>query len=87
MLRPVSGNIGLFVVDEAHCISDWGHDFRPDYKRLVNILTYLPANLPVLATTATANDRVVEDISHQLGDDLEIFRGELTRSSLRLQKI
>lgn len=87
VLLPVADNIGLFVVDEAHCISDWGHDFRPDYKRIRNILRLLPENLPVLATTATANDRVVEDISHQLGDTLGIFRGELTRSSIRLQNI
>lgn len=87
VLQPVAGNVGLFVVDEAHCISDWGHDFRPDYKRIVNILRFLPANLAVLATTATANDRVVEDITHQLGDGLRIYRGELTRDSLHLQNI
>ena len=64
----------MFVVDEAHCISDWGHDFRPDYRRITNIIKRLPPNVPVLATTATANQRVVEDISHQLGD-IEILRG------------
>ena len=61
-LTKVAKSIGVFVVDEAHCISDWGHDFRPDYRRIVAILKLLPATVPVLATTATANDRVVEDI-------------------------
>ncbi|MDJ0636343.1 MAG: ATP-dependent DNA helicase RecQ [Xenococcaceae cyanobacterium MO_188.B29] len=86
-LLPLSGNIGLFVVDEAHCISDWGHDFRPDYRRIVRILQALPSNIPVLATTATANNRVVEDIVNQLGSSLKIFRGTLTRNSLQLQNI
>tara|TARA_Y100000741_G_scaffold335987_1_gene294303 strand:+ start:1 stop:1668 length:1668 start_codon:yes stop_codon:yes gene_type:complete len=72
------------VIDEAHCISDWGHDFRPDYRRIVNILRQLPANTPVLGTTATANDRVVEDIQTQLGD-IQIHRGPLIRESLALQ--
>ncbi len=80
-------NIGMFVVDEAHCISDWGHDFRPDYQRIVNIINALPPNIPVLATTATANDRVIEDIQQQLGDNLGISRGTLIRDSLRLQVI
>jgi ATP-dependent DNA helicase RecQ len=74
-------------VDEAHCISDWGHDFRPDYRRIVRLLQALPSNLPVLATTATANDRVVEDIKNQLGENLQISRGKLTRDSLALQNI
>jgi len=65
-LLPIAGRVGLLVVDEAHCISDWGHDFRPDYRRIVRILQALPANMPVLATTATANDRVVEDVQQQL---------------------
>ena len=56
VLMPVASNIGLLVVDEAHCISDWGHDFRPDYRRLVNVLKQMPENMPVLGTTATAND-------------------------------
>ena len=86
-LLPLSGNIGLFVVDEAHCISDWGHDFRPDYRRIVRILQALPSNIPVLATTATANNRVVDDIVNQLGSSLKIFRGTLTRNSLQLQNI
>jgi ATP-dependent DNA helicase RecQ len=87
ILTPISQRIGLFVVDEAHCISDWGHDFRPDYRRIVRILQALPATIPVLATTATANDRVVADIQRQLGDSLKIVRGKLTRDSLQLQNI
>lgn len=84
LFRP---GIGLFVVDEAHCISDWGHDFRPDYRRIVRVVRQLPANVPVLATTATANDRVVADVSAQLGPGLEVLRGPLARRSLRLQSI
>ncbi len=87
ILLPISARIGLFVVDEAHCISDWGHDFRPDYRRIVRILQALPSNIPVLATTATANNRVVNDIKTQLGQNLQINRGELTRKSLQLQNI
>ena len=86
-LLPISNRVGLFVVDEAHCISDWGHDFRPDYQRIVRILRALPHNIPVLATTATANDRVVRDILQQLGPNLEVQRGPLTRASLSLQNI
>jgi ATP-dependent DNA helicase RecQ len=87
ILLPISQKIGLFVVDEAHCISDWGHDFRPDYRRIVRILQALPKNIPALATTATANNRVVNDIIAQLGSDIQIIRGNLTRKSLRLQNI
>lgn len=79
--------LGLFVVDEAHCISDWGHDFRPDYRRIARLLQTLPANVPTLATTATANNRVVADIQDQLGSQLQVIRGPLVRSSLRLQNI
>lgn len=79
--------LGLFVVDEAHCISDWGHDFRPDYRRITRLIQALPKNVPVLATTATANNRVVNDIKLQLGETLTIVRGSLVRSSLRLQNI
>jgi ATP-dependent DNA helicase RecQ len=86
-LLPIAARIGLFVVDEAHCISDWGHDFRPDYRRIVRILRALPANVPVLATTATANDRVVTDLVEQLGPNLTAMRGPLTRESLKLQNI
>lgn len=84
VLQPIADRIALMVIDEAHCISDWGHDFRPDYRRIVNILRQLPANTPVLGTTATANNRVVEDIQTQLGDT-QIHRGPLTRESLALQ--
>lgn len=84
---PVLSKTGLLVIDEAHCISDWGHDFRPDYHRIVQILKNLPPNVPVLATTATANNRVVEDIKAQIGNDLIIQRGSLIRDSLKLQNI
>lgn len=84
---PVLSKTGLLVIDEAHCISDWGHDFRPDYHRIVQILKNLPPNVPVLATTATANNRVVEDIKAQIGNDLMIQRGSLIRDSLKLQNI
>ncbi len=87
VLRPIADRVGLFVIDEAHCISDWGHDFRPDYKRIVNILPFLPVNMPVLATTATANRRVMSDVCQQLGEGIKVFRGELTRESLHLQTI
>ncbi|MEW5830395.1 MAG: RecQ family ATP-dependent DNA helicase [Chloroflexota bacterium] len=87
VLPGMAGRIGLFVVDEAHCISDWGHDFRPDYRRIVRILNLLPKSAPVLGTTATANNRVVADIRSQLGADLLVLRGTLTRESLRLQTI
>ena len=87
ILLPISENIGLFVVDEAHCISDWGHDFRPDYRRIVRILQALTENIPVLATTATANNRVVDDIIAQLGQNLRVSRGNLIRESLQLQNI
>jgi ATP-dependent DNA helicase RecQ len=86
-LLPIAGRVGLFVVDEAHCISDWGHDFRPNYRRIVRILRALPRTIPVVATTATANDRVVRDIMEQLGPHLKVQRGPLTRASLSLQNI
>jgi len=86
VLRPISDRIGLMVVDEAHCISDWGHDFRPDYRRIVRILKLLPENTPVLGTTATANDRVVNDVQEQLGN-IQVHRGPLIRESLALQNI
>ncbi|OJA06612.1 RecQ family ATP-dependent DNA helicase [Halomonas sp. QHL1] len=86
VLQPIADRIGLMVVDEAHCISDWGHDFRPDYRRIVSILQQLPPNTPVLGTTATANNRVVADIQTQLGD-IRIQRGPLTRESLALQTL
>ena len=84
VLLPIAERIGLLVVDEAHCISDWGHDFRPDYRRLVNVLQRMPGNVPILGTTATANNRVIEDVRDQLGD-FDVQRGPLMRRSLALQ--
>jgi ATP-dependent DNA helicase RecQ len=84
---PSMGELGLFVIDEAHCISDWGHDFRPDYRRIGRLLRALPASVPVLATTATANDRVVADVVEQLGDNVRVVRGPLARETLRLDAI
>ena len=78
---------GLLVVDEVHCISDWGHDFRPDYRRIAAVLDRLPSGVPVLGCTATANDRVVADVVDQLGLDLEVFRGPLGREGLALEVI
>jgi ATP-dependent DNA helicase RecQ len=92
VLPKLIASAGLLVVDEAHCISDWGHDFRPDYRRLRTLLTELPAGVPVLATTATANARVALDVAEQLGagsDDTEtlVLRGPLDRDSLHLAVI
>jgi len=87
VLANMANNIGLFVIDEAHCISDWGHDFRPDYRRIVRVLQAIPSNVPVLATTATANDRVVNDVKSQLGQNIILQRGSLVRKSLKLQNI
>ena len=84
MLSVIARTVGLLVVDEAHCISDWGHDFRPDYRRIVRVLEALPADVPVLCTTATANDRVIADITDQLGSSLRTYRGTLDRESLAL---
>ncbi|WUH90515.1 RecQ family ATP-dependent DNA helicase [Streptomyces sp. NBC_00433] len=87
VLPKLAATTGLLVVDEAHCISDWGHDFRPDYRRLRTMLAELPAGVPVLATTATANARVTEDVAEQLGTgsgDALVLRGPLDRKSLRL---
>jgi ATP-dependent DNA helicase RecQ len=75
---------GMLVVDEAHCISDWGHDFRPDYRRLRSLLEDLPPGVPVLATTATANARVTRDVAEQLGAQTLVLRGSLDRASLHL---
>lgn len=91
-LPAIQRGIGMLTIDEAHCISDWGHDFRPDYRRIVGVVRQLPSTVPILATTATANDRVIEDIEAQLEDpgrnvSLEVIRGPLSRSSLRLQAI
>jgi ATP-dependent DNA helicase RecQ len=84
VLLEMEEEIGLLVVDEAHCISDWGHDFRPDYRRIKRILQEFPEGIPVAATTATANDRVVEDVTQQV-PDLRVIRGDLVRESLRIQ--
>jgi ATP-dependent DNA helicase RecQ len=87
VLPVVSPRSGLLVIDEAHCISDWGHDFRPDYRRVTRILDLLPRGVPVLACTATANDRVVADVRAQLGDDLLLLRGPLAREGLALRVV
>lgn len=87
ILPKLSKNVGLLVIDEAHCISDWGHDFRPDYRRIIRIMNSLPKGVPVLGTTATANDRVIQDIQEQFGEHLLVLRGPLVRTSLRLQNI
>ncbi|MET4782501.1 RecQ family ATP-dependent DNA helicase [Glaciihabitans sp. UYNi722] len=85
-LPALVARAGLLVVDEAHCISDWGHDFRPDYRRLRDLIAELPDGIPVLATTATANSRVVADVAEQLGQagSVVTIRGALARASLRL---
>ena len=84
VLPDLSARVGLLVIDEAHCISDWGHDFRPDYRRLVGVLDDLDPGIPVLACTATANERVMADVAEQLGATPLLFRGSLDRESLRL---
>jgi ATP-dependent DNA helicase RecQ len=87
MLPLFSERVGLLVIDEAHCISDWGHDFRPDYRRLEEMLARLPDGVAVLCTTATANDRVVADVEEQLGTNPRTYRGPLARASLRLEVV
>jgi len=90
VLPALAHDAGLVVVDEAHCVSDWGHDFRPDYRRIRTLIAELGANVPVLATTATANDRVVEDVATQLGvggGETLVLRGGLDRESLRLSVV
>src|SRR3954470_20371958 len=84
VLPRLAATAGLLVVDEAHCISDWGHDFRPDYRRIRTLLAELPPGTPVLATTATANARVTADVADQLGHDTLVLRGSLDRDSLHL---
>ncbi|MCY4100766.1 MAG: RecQ family ATP-dependent DNA helicase [Rhodobacteraceae bacterium] len=86
IMPQITDKIGLFVVDEAHCISDWGHDFRPDYRKIVNILRQMPVNVRILGTTATANKRVIKDIKEQLGF-VQVQRGPLIRHSLALQNL
>lgn len=80
-----NAKIGLFVIDEAHCISDWGHDFRVEYSRLREVISQLDPEIHILATTATANNRVIEDLTAQLGDDVYVSRGPLTRQTLSIQ--
>lgn len=80
-------NVSLLVVDEAHCISDWGHDFVPEYRLVTRLIAALPPNLPVLATTATANNRVLTDLEQILGPNLQVLRGSLNRPSITLQTI
>jgi ATP-dependent DNA helicase RecQ len=87
VLVGLERRIGLLVIDEAHCISDWGHDFRPDYRRILQTVARLPDDVPILATTATANDRVVADIGEQMGERLEVVRGTLMRESLRIRAL
>jgi ATP-dependent DNA helicase RecQ len=91
MLPLFASSVAMLVIDEAHCISDWGHDFRPDYRRVRDILDVLGPDVAVLATTATANDRVVGDVEEQLarpgGPPLRSYRGPLARTSLRLEAL
>ena len=87
VMPKLAASAGLVVVDEAHCISDWGHDFRPDYRRLRTLFAELKAGVPVLATTATANARVTRDVAEQLGEGTLVLRGPLERDSLRLSVV
>lgn len=87
ILAPIANQISLLVIDEAHCVSDWGHDFVPEYRVIQRTATNLPRNLRLLATTATANNRVMDDLISVLGPNLELSRGDLNRPSLTLQTI
>ena len=87
LLPGIQRTIGMFVVDEAHCISDWGHEFVPDYQRIGRGCRSLGLDVLVLGTTATANDRVVDDVARQLGDDVVVVRGPLARDTLHLDAI
>ncbi len=87
VLAGIASRISLLVIDEAHCISDWGHDFRPHYRLLERVVRTLPPNLRLLATTATANNRVMDDLRGVLGPNLQVSRGDLHRPSLILQTI
>ena len=90
VLDRLTASVGLVVVDEAHCVSDWGHDFRPDYRRIRHVVATLADDVPVLATTATANERVMADVAEQLdagragAESTLVLRGGLDRESLRL---
>ena len=87
VLDGLAGNLGLLVIDEAHAVSDWGHDFRPDYRRVSDVLQRLNPVTPVLATTATANSRVTDDVARQLGEATLVLRGALARASLELSVV
>jgi ATP-dependent DNA helicase RecQ len=87
VLDGLAGRLGLLVIDEAHAVSDWGHDFRPDYRRVSDVLQKLNPSTPVLATTATANARVTDDVAHQLGEATLVLRGALARASLELSVV
>jgi ATP-dependent DNA helicase RecQ len=84
VLGTLTGRLGLLVIDEAHAVSDWGHDFRPDYRRVADMVRRLNPDTPVLATTATANARVTDDVAAQLGESTLVLRGPLARASLQL---
>jgi ATP-dependent DNA helicase RecQ len=86
VLAEMEQEFGLLVIDEAHCISDWGHDFRPDYRRIRDMVSQMPDEMPIAATTATANDRVVEDITEQI-PGMQSLRGSLMRDSLKIQTL
>jgi len=83
-LPTLASGLGMLIIDEAHCISDWGHDFRPDYLRIRRVQKMVPQGSAIVATTATANNRVVKDVSDQLGGDIQVSRGSLVRRSLQL---
>lgn len=87
VMDSLAGNLGMLVIDEAHAVSDWGHDFRPDYRRVAAAIQRLNPDTPVLATTATANERVTADVADQLGANTLVLRGPLARSSLQLAVI
>jgi ATP-dependent DNA helicase RecQ len=87
VLDGLAGRLGLLVIDEAHAVSDWGHDFRPDYRRVSDVLRRLNPDTPVLATTATANARVTDDVALQLGESTLVLRGTLARASLELSVV
>ena len=86
-LPLITDGLGMLIIDEAHCISDWGHDFRPDYRRIRRVQQMIPQGAAIVATTATANNRVVEDVREQLGDNILVSRGSLIRSSLHLHNL
>ncbi|MGH3448971.1 MAG: helicase-related protein, partial [Nocardioidaceae bacterium] len=87
VMDRLAGQVGLLVIDEAHAVSDWGHDFRPDYRRVADLLRHLNPDTPVLATTATANARVTDDVAGQLGESTIVLRGPLARGSLQLSVV